>query len=92
MVPILFSWICSIILWRLKKSNYNEEIRTETDISLDTQSFNIKDIVKLPVIYWWMCLQEITILNFYMNFIYMGTYYGIARFNLHYLESKDMPA
>lgn len=39
-----------------------------------------------------MVVQEVAMLNSYLNFIYMGTYYGIARFNLHYLESKDMPS
>jgi hypothetical protein len=91
LVPAVFSWVTSIILWRLKKINFNEEERTSTDIKLEEQRFKISDIKRMPALYWVMVIQEVTLLNSFMNFIYMGTYYGIARFNEHYLVAKNMP-
>lgn len=48
MIPALFSFVTSIILWRLKQANYNEDDRTDTDIKLEEQSFKLSDIKRLP--------------------------------------------
>jgi len=94
LIPAVFSFVTSIILWRLHKSKYGEIKRegNENIINLETQKFHIKYIKEMPAKFWVMLIQEVALLNSFMNFIYMGTYYGIARFNEHYMFSKDMPS
>ena len=91
-IPAVFSFVTSIILWLLKRKNFGENERTDSDIKLEEQKFHIKYIKEMPAKFWVMLIQETAMLNSFMNFIYMGTYYGIARFNEHYMFSKDMPS
>lgn len=92
LAPAIFSFVTSFILWRLKKANFGEDERSDSDIQLESQKFHIKYIKDMPAKFWMMLLQEVALLNSFMNFIYMGTYYGIARFNEHYMFAKDMPS